>query len=298
MIFSPWTGKRRRVAFTLVELLVVIAIIGILIALLLPAVQKIREVAARLQCTNNLKQIALAFHNHHDALGFFPTGGYFAYSPPTYINGKPTVLDQQEAGWGFQILPYIEAQNAWMGNPATTDSGRAAVAIATLNKVFFCPSRRQPQSVTYPDNYQPPLTGGNLTHALCDYAASNKEGTGVVRQFLPNRILDITDGSSNTLMISEKRLNLLFLGQVQQDDNQGYTAAFNNDTMRKTSKKPAPDYRAPSGDGGGLFGASHPSNFNAAFADGSVRTITYSIDKKIFNYLGDKADGQAVPNDF
>src|SRR5262249_30337611 len=147
--------------------------------------------------------------------------------------------------------------------------GRAIVAISTPNKIFFCPSRREPQTVTYGDSFTPPLTGGNITRALCDYAASNKEGTGVVRQFYPVRIADITDGTSNTLLLSEKRLNLAFLGQPQQDDNQGYSVGFNLDTIRKTHRAPAPDYRAPFGDGGGLFGSSHPGRFNAALADGS-----------------------------
>jgi prepilin-type N-terminal cleavage/methylation domain-containing protein/prepilin-type processing-associated H-X9-DG protein len=283
-----------RQAFTLIELLVVIAIIGILMGLLLPAVQKVREAANRVQCQNNLKQIGLAFHNHHDTLRSFPTGGWYSYSPPTYVNGAPAQGGRQEAGWGFQILPYIEANNVWRGGGATTDASRAAQAVGATNKIFFCPSRREPQTVTYADNYQPPLTGGPITHALCDYAASNKEGTGVVRQYTPVQIRDITDGLSNTLMVSEKRINLAYLGQKQTDDNQGYTVGFNYDTVRKTTRPPAPDYSALSGDGGGSFGASHPGRMNAVFADGSVRGISYTIDKSVFMLVGDKSDGQVI----
>ncbi len=289
----------RRVAgrhgFTLIELLVVIAIIGVLIGLLLPAVQKVRETASRLHCTNNLKQIGLAFHNHQSALGAFPSGGWYAYTPPTYVNGQPLVGRPQQAGWGFQILPYVEADATWRGGNATTDVQRDLVAIGTTNPLFFCPSRRDPQTVTYGDNYVPRLTGGKITHALCDYAASNKEGTGAVRQFFPVRIADITDGTSNTLLVGDKRMNRALLGTRQLDDNQGYTVGFNYDTIRKTTSPPAPDYFAPTGDGGGLFGSSHTGVVMFVFADGSVHAIPYSIDPTVFRYLGQKNDGHPVP---
>ncbi len=281
---------RGHLGFTLIELLVVIAIVGVLIGLLLPAVQKVREAAARTQCRNNLKQFGLAFHNHYDTLNYFPSGGWDAVSPPTYINGVPTVGAQQAAGWGFQILPYIEGDNVWKSG--------ALVAVGTPNKLFFCPSRRGPQTVTYPDGYQPPLTGGMVTHALNDYAASNKGGTGVVRQLYPTRIAQITDGTSNTLLLSEKRLNRAFLGQKTTDDNQGYTAGWNYDTVRKTSQPPAPDYFAPFGDGGGIFGSSHPEGVTAVLADGSVRAISFAISKGTFSLLGNESDGQPLPSDW
>jgi prepilin-type N-terminal cleavage/methylation domain-containing protein len=282
-------GCLQRVAFTLIELLVVIAIIGILMGLLLPAVQKVREAASRVRCANNLKQIGLAFHNHHGVYGYFPSGGWNATTPPTYVNGTAAVGAEQGAGWGFQILPFIEGDSAFLAGPV--------VAIGTTNKIFFCPSRRNPQTVTYLDNYQPPLTGGYLTHALCDYAASNKEGTGVVQRYYPTRMADITDGASNTLLVSEKRLNLVFLGQKAPDDNQGYTAGWNYDTVRKTRQPPQRDYSAPTGDGGGLFGSSHSVGINAVFADGATQHISFAIDRQTFRLLGDKSDGQPIPSD-
>jgi prepilin-type N-terminal cleavage/methylation domain-containing protein/prepilin-type processing-associated H-X9-DG protein len=291
------SGAGRRPGFTLVELLVVIAIIAILIGLLLPAVQQSRESARRLTCQNHLKQIGLGFLSHHDQWGFFPSGGYDYDRPPTYINRSPAVGEQQQAGWGFQVLPYIEGRAVWGGEQAASDHERVLNAIGTTNANFFCPSRREPQTVTFSDLVYmgniPPPTPEQVTTALCDYAASNWQGTGVVQQFRPNRITEITDGTSLTLMVSEKRLNLQGLGRPQRDDDQGYTAGWDYDTIRRTDKPPAPDYRGD-GDGKKLFGSSHPEGINAAFADGSVRLISYSIDPKVFTALGNKADGGVI----
>jgi len=278
-----------RNGFTLIELLVVIAIMSLLAALILPAVQAARESANRMACRNNLKQIALAFHSHHETLLFFPSGGWQWWTPPTYVNGGgPAVGSQQQAGWGFQILPYLEASNVWNADAIT--------AVETPNRIFFCPTRRGPQTVTYVDQYTPPLTGTVVTHALCDYAASNFDGTGVVKQFFPNRMADVTDGTSTTLLVAEKRMNVSELGQNQPDDNEGYTGGWDEDTMRLTSEPPAPDFRG-TGPGPFVFGASHPGAFNAAFADGSVRSISYSINRTVFGYLGNKSDGQAIDFD-
>jgi prepilin-type N-terminal cleavage/methylation domain-containing protein/prepilin-type processing-associated H-X9-DG protein len=283
-----------RRGFTLIELLVVIAIIGILIALLLPAVQKVREAANRANCKNNLKQIGLAFHNHHDSLSYFPTGGWDWSDPPTYNGGQPAVGAEQRAGWGFQILPFLEGDNVWKGGQAANDQDRVLVAIATPNKVFFCRSRRPPQTLTFSDpDY---LSGLDATHALCDYAASNLEGTGVVQSVTPVRISDITDGTSNTLMVAEKRINLSYLGQRQPADDIGYTSGWGGDTIRSSGQSPEADYFGPEPEEQ-LFGSSHPGRFNAVLADGSVRTIAYGIDPDIFYRLGDINDGEVVDLD-
>jgi hypothetical protein len=276
--------------------LVVIAIIAILIGLLLPAVQKVRGAAARMQCQNNLKQLALGIHNHHDQYQFFPTGGWDWTTPPTYVNGVPAIGADQQAGWGFQILPFIEQTAIWKGGSATTDADRALVAMASPVKTFFCPVRRPPQVVTYS---VPGYLGGNpSTHALCDYAASNLDNTGVIRQYKPLKMADIVDGTSNTLLLGDKRLNLTNLGQAQADDNEGYTCGWNEDTMRYTSQRPQPDFvGAPTLYGGKLFGSSHPARFSVALADGSVRSVFHNVDQQIFKAFGDIADGQVFSLD-
>ncbi len=285
----------RRGAFTLIELLVVIAIIAVLLGLLLPAVQKVRETASGLSCQNNLKQIGLAFHNHHGTYESFPSGGWDWSTPPVFVNGQPLSGRTQQAGWGFQILPFIEQDNVWRGGQATTDTDRAITAVGTPTKLFFCPSRRLPQTIVYSEPEY--FNGRNVTRALCDYAASNFDGTGAVRRIDPVRMAEITDGASNTLLVSEKRLNLFFLGQAQPDDNIGYTAGWDDETNRMTSRPPAPDYRMSSGSGDGLFGASHTGGFNALFSDGSVHFLHYSIAPVTFYYLGNKSDGQVVGDD-
>ena len=120
----------------------------------------------------------------------------------------------------------------------------------------------------------------------------------MVRRSVTTRMNEITDGASNTLLVSEKRLNLTFLGQRTSDDNQGYTAGWNYDTVRKTSRPPLRDYRAPFGDGAGLFGSSHPNGVNAVLADGSVRSLSFTIDRRTFSLLGNISDGQPLPNNW
>ena len=146
--------------FTLVELLVVIAIIGILVALLLPAVQAAREAARRTQCKNNLKNVGLAIHNHVDTQKVFPTGGDGVFPDITHFsqNGKPFGPDRQGLGWGYQILPFLE-ENAVHG---LTDTETMQ---STFIQLYICPSKR--------GNIQADAVAGfGISVVLSDYAGA------------------------------------------------------------------------------------------------------------------------------
>jgi prepilin-type N-terminal cleavage/methylation domain-containing protein/prepilin-type processing-associated H-X9-DG protein len=275
-------GRR---GFTLVELLVVISILGMLVALLMPAVQAAREAARRTQCINHLKQVGLAFQQHAAAFDAFPGGGRAWFDPPTFQQGRPTTGSLQRAGWGFQTLPYLEATQVWTAGPLA--------AVGTPLPTYFCPSRRPPQTVQRADKFRPALTGSVVVHALCDYAASNREQTGVVRQLAPRPLHELSDGASHTLLVAEKRMNVAQLGEEQDDDNEGYAAGWNEDTIRQTDEGPAPDHEGP-GDGEKLFGSSHAGGVNAAMADGAVRSIRFDIDDAVFAALGHIADGEQI----
>lgn len=121
----------------------------------------------------------------------------------------------------------------------------------------------------------------------------------MVVRYKPIYLSQVTDGASNTLMVGGKRLDLAFLGQPQADDNEGYSVGWNADTMRNTDRPPAPDfYDNELENGDDHFGSSHPGGVNIVLADGSVRFISYGIDRYVFEHLGNRSDGEHLPNVF
>jgi len=303
--------------FTLIELLVVIAIIGVLVGLTVPAVMKVRNMALRASCQNNLKQIALAFNSHATARGYFPTAGKSSTFAPSFspINaqgiatptGGTVAGKDQQAGWGYQILPYLDAENVWEGFDQTgTTKGNPSVPVQTPNKMFFCPSRGSQRIYTgtaagYPANYQ----GVTITtFAAGDYAVVGgngpKDGNGVCRTGPTTvGIGDIVDGTSTTLLAGEKCVNTSLISltnSLNADDGVGYTTGFGGSadtafpfaTVRTVSVPPVRDISqgtAPASATNG-FGSSHIEGINAAFADGSVKFISYSVSPTAFAAAG------------
>ncbi len=325
------TRVQCRQGFTLIELLVVIAIIAILIGLLLPAVQKVREAAARMTCQNHLKQIGLAIHNHNDSTGYIPSGGQHWSMAPTYGTpiigtapdpsapaGPPADVMEQRAGWLFQILPFVEQTAIYNGGGQTTLGGQMSQARAAVIKIYFCPSRRAPTAWTQGSSWYIPQSGFPFTgtHGQTDYAGSigpNSSDLGaIVRTFNsefgnnipgtrrrpPIRIQDFIDGTSNTLVAGDKKL-IRGISGFRGDDNEGYSAGWDHDTVRRTDLAPMPDDGA---DGGGRFGGLHANGFNALLGDGSVRFINFNISccdaSTTFWRLGHRSDGGVLGNDW
>jgi prepilin-type N-terminal cleavage/methylation domain-containing protein/prepilin-type processing-associated H-X9-DG protein len=196
-----------RTAFTLIELLVVIAIIGILLGLLLPAVQKVREAAYRLKCTNNLKQIGLACHNYHDTHNALPPG-YTALNP--YFDGENDVSPGW--AWGAYLLPYIEQGNLFqqIRFDQPVESAANAAAVQKLVSIYLCPSDKTPPGpFAVADGFGAPLA--QMAPASYVGCVGNDQddvfgatGQGVFYRNSQTRFLQITDGLSQTVMIGDR----------------------------------------------------------------------------------------------
>jgi len=304
--------SRFRVGFTLIELLVVIAIIAVLIGLLLPAVQKVREAANRTKCANNLKQIGVAVHNYHHARGWFP----------------PTRILPAHGTWCTLILPYIEQDNLTnLWDPTRSYFSQPSQALEGQVAIYYCPSRRSAPQLSVAGD-----TRGSVAHrpgGLCDYAASGVNhanwdrvdivGSGamvrteavVVAGAEPDwrigswrsetRFASVTDGLSNTFLIGEKHVPPDRLGLSSAGDGSAYNGGGNLLTpirvagpgmaiisnFRENRSGQNPAWR---------FGSWHAGAVcQFVMCDGSVRPLLPTVNPNILALLVSRDDGQPIP---
>lgn len=295
-----------RIGFTLVELLVVIAIIGVLVALLLPAVQAAREAARRTQCKNSLKQIALALQNYHDTAKSFPVGIVHENPAP------PSVTNSYLGNWNWSalLLPFVEQtaiydQSGVLKTDLATalDDATKLAAMQTAVSVFLCPSTISP--AINEERELESASGNFYALATSDYIGVNssselrryrgepgKFANGIFNIEKGTRIREITDGTSNTLILGERSWETTLSG------NEGYVlgraaVAYGNRGVRDASEIGLADsmgcgmyamnYSSPNPTKSNSFArrgfsSRHPGGANFAFADGSVDFISEDID--------------------
>ncbi len=315
--------------FTLVELLVVIAIIGILIALLLPAVQAAREAARRTECINHLKQIGLASMNYHDVHKWFPTGGWGSRWCGDADRGFGK---RQPGGFFFVVLPYIEEQALFDLGKGMTDAQKIQAHTdrnGAATSAYYCPTRRA--AAPYPHDKttaeeNPSHRNANSANKLSgkvDYAANGgvptstgltsgpsslangdsgfvwpstrnfEDGISYVRSEVKMRT--VSDGLSKTYLAGEKYImpNDYLTGTGGGDNGAAYEGS-NTDILRSCHRTLLPYQDRVGLIADGNWGSAHSATFHMAMCDGSVHPVAYTIDAETHWRLGNKRDGQSV----
>jgi prepilin-type N-terminal cleavage/methylation domain-containing protein len=311
--------SKRRKGFTLIELLVVIAIIAILIGLLLPAVQKIREAANRMKCSNNLKQLGLAMHNYNDTNGHLPG------------NIRPTATGTVRVRWTTYLLPYFEQDNIYrIYNQSVNWTNPAnAQAVALRLKVMECPSTANPTRLddnpeTFP-SWSPFVATGDYSGVYG--IAPGLAQPGILSKTDQVQLTDITDGLSNTIHLTEsagkpslfrngKQVVAAGAGANNRVNGGGwcrpasdvpYLVGLSADGTSSGSQGinaangfPEPAYPDPTfgTDGTGQIYSFHNVGVNALLGDGSVRFVRNSIALATLQALITRNAGEVVPSDF
>jgi prepilin-type N-terminal cleavage/methylation domain-containing protein/prepilin-type processing-associated H-X9-DG protein len=298
-------------AFTLVELLVVIAIIGVLVALLLPAVQAAREAARRTQCVNHLKQIGIATHNYHD----------------TY-NALPNSRRDANYTWLTVLLPYVEQSAIYDKWNLVTNNFyvQTPEVMAAKVNVYFCPSRRTSGTAKISqeprDNTTSPLYQvAPADYAICtgDSAVNNGDywqwngvqtpanGVGVIWNgnmsttpavlpggpaFKVTAMREVTDGTSNTFLVGDKHIYQKGLNNPSYGDG----GCFNGDKghSHRAVGTTIPLSKGPADATARAFGSWHPGVTNFVMVDGSVRSVSNSTNPQLLGWLAGKDDGQVA----
>ncbi len=311
-----------RRAFTLIELLVVIAIIAILIGLLLPAVQKVREAAARAQSQNNLKQLSLGCHAFHDVNLGFPSAAFF----PTPSNPATTY-----STWVVPILPYIEQENlyrSWYSNPVATAqynglSGPAATVVKTLlspsDALGSTPHEQLAPGVNpaYPNGRYVGLTSYGCNGGTSAPLAYVKDG--VFHYDTRMRITDVTDGSSNTILLGERYgldPNWGALTRRPSNDMRAYSAWAGGPFFAWRSTLSPINYRLPDSVATAplaqfsaayfdlyyrrlfAYGSSSSGGANLSFADGSVKFLSTNTNLITLRELSTSQSGNVLTGDY
>jgi prepilin-type N-terminal cleavage/methylation domain-containing protein/prepilin-type processing-associated H-X9-DG protein len=325
------TLSRSRSAFTLIELLVVIAIIAILIGLLLPAVQKVREAAARMSCQNKLKQLALALHNYHDARGRLPSGAQQAVLPQPNPPGNTATING--TSWIVFTLPYIEQENLYklyrfdLAYNSVENGQVGSNVVPTL----YCPSGPDARSrldpngnvttnptthyygvmgpggptdnhtitlngVTY--TYRQGDSGSNAAWAFNGMLSQYRETSGSISTFRVIKLTDVTDGLTNTLMLAERSVN--YAPPIPCGQNHDYRTWIRGNsggsgaTKNVTFPINSTLYNCSNNFNDISFGSNHSGGCNFALGDGSVRFVNQSIDLAIYKAMASINSGEVA----
>ena len=321
--FIMKTVGRSNGGFTLVELLVVIAIIGILVGLLLPAVQAAREAARRMQCSNNIKQLALACHNYESAFKSFPAGGIVTYAPGVTVtpaNHCTVGQDRTQAPWSVLILPFIEGNTLYTkfdlrlrftGSSNVPGDSPNKDLFSMNNKNFQCPSDPNSGSNINNSNYLGVQGGGTptgTTGPICSTQLGQRVffQNGVIYANSRVRMADITDGTTNVFCIGESRymptpnmrtdgFHAGWASGLKADSSFAVPLTFSAAVLQINAQKECrPGVADCFNFVSRLFGSNHTGGCMFGMSDGSVQFVSSNIDIDVYRQAAIRNDGLPV----